>query len=132
MNVTSVSLTWAPYLTIGDCDDIGHNCKQVGCNLHNTHARDHNHINGGNIQNFGANVDTFTILGGMFNFSGFSTMDPNNDWGVYQKSGAGNLSHGVYAGAMGDVRTSRSITEPTCTRQCRHCFFNRWSMESTP
>ena len=77
-------MTWAPYLTVGECDEMGHNCQD----------------------NFGASMDSFVMLARMFNFTPYSYKDPNDDWGVYQKSGPHDFT-GEWAGVMGDVRKLR-------------------------
>ncbi len=78
LNVTSIALNWAPYLTIEDCDEQGTNC----------------------VKNFGALIDLARIVGRMFNLSVISTRDPDGDWGVYPKSGPHDYT-GEWGGVMG-------------------------------
>ncbi len=81
MNVTSVSLTWKPFLTIADCDEEGQNCEH----------------------NFGLLPDIAKFLSRLSNFSVISNREPNGDWGISPKNGSHDFS-GTWDGVMGQVR----------------------------
>ena len=80
LEITSTSLTHAPYLTIDDCDALGHKCKK----------------------NYGYLIDYMDMLAAKFNFTYTSTKDVNDDWGMQPKSGPFN-ENGTWGGIMGDV-----------------------------
>lgn len=80
LKVASVSLPWPPFLIIGGCDDEGWNCEQ----------------------NSGFLMDLFGYQEKLLNFSLVSTMEEDEDWGVYPKSGPHDLS-GTWGGVMGKV-----------------------------
>ncbi len=63
------SLTWAPYLTVSDCDNEGRNCNFYGF--------------------FGDMMDIYSTD---FNFTWDIYADINNDWGLSPKSGPYNRS----------------------------------------
>ena len=80
LQITSTSLTHAPYLTIEDCNDSGLDCNK----------------------NHGYLIDYMNILATKFNFTYKSHRDLDNDWGVTPKAGPFNTS-GTWGGVMGDV-----------------------------
>ncbi len=80
LEVTSSTLSWAPFLTIDDCDETGRNCKK----------------------NFGYLGDYMEFIAGAMNFTLVSYQDVDRDWGVVPKSGPYNRS-GEWGGVMGDV-----------------------------
>ena len=84
LEITSKSLTHAPYLTIDGCNEAGQECKE----------------------NYGYLVDYMDIMAAKFNFTYTSHKDVNNDWGVQPKAGPFNAS-GVWGGVMGDVLRRR-------------------------
>ena len=79
IQVQSMSLPWSPYLIQG-------NCKGDGMTCHNE----------------GYLIDIVEMASMLFNFTYVSLRDPDNDWGVTQKSGPYNRS-GVWGGVMGGV-----------------------------
>ena len=83
LQVPSVSLSWSPYLVIGDCDSNGMNC----------------------FSNFGMLPDLTDKLGRMFNVSILSLKDTSEDWGIYPKSGSFDFT-GEWGGVMGKVQRS--------------------------
>ena len=78
--LTSITLTWAPYSTVEDCNEAGKQCKK----------------------NFGLMIDVGKLIAELYNFSLKSYKDPDDDWGVRPKSGPYNLS-GVWGGVFGSV-----------------------------
>ena len=82
--IKSISLTWAPYLTVGGCNEQGINCA----------------VNDGYLG------DYMDILADQFNFTFTSDKEPNGDWGIMPKSGPFNLS-GDWGGVMGNVVTGK-------------------------
>ncbi len=63
LNITSYSLTWNPYLIIGDCsDDTGQLCNSTG-----------------------ALVDLSGLICHQMNMTLTSFKDPNDDWGLFPK-----------------------------------------------
>ncbi len=83
LQVPSVSLSWSPYLVIGDCDSNGMNC----------------------FSNFGMLPDLTDKLGRMFNVSILSLKDTSEDWGIHPKSGSFDFT-GEWGGVMGKVQRS--------------------------
>ena len=80
LQVTSTTLTWAPFLTINDCNHLG-----LECDANHGYLRDY-----------------FDLLGRWFNFTVVYHKDQDDDWGLLPKSGPFNLS-GTWGGVMGDV-----------------------------
>ncbi len=103
LNITSIALTWAPYLTIGACDELGYDCQQ----------------------NFGALIDMANIIGKMINASVISTKDANDDWGVYPHSGNHDYT-GEWGGVMGRVKGLMSIYEKQIFNKLCHNVGGSW------
>ena len=80
LSIKSISLTWAPYLTVEGCNEQGINCA----------------VNDGYL------IDYINILADQFNFTFSSDKEPNGDWGIMPQSGPFNLS-GEWGGVMGNV-----------------------------
>ena len=80
LHIRSTTLTWAPFLTIDDCNMKGLECKT----------------------NYGYLKDYMDLLGSKFNFTYVSHRNTENDWGVIPKKGPHNIS-GTWGGVMGDV-----------------------------
>ena len=80
LSIKSISLTWAPYLTIERCNEQGSDCA----------------VNDGYL------MDYMNILANRFNFTFTSDKEPNGDWGILPQSGPFNLS-GQWDGVMGNV-----------------------------
>ncbi len=78
LTVTSISLSWPPYLVIGQCDEQGRRCRQ----------------------NYGALVDISGTLAGMFNMTVQSFKEPTGDWGAVPGNESSSLERG---GVMGKV-----------------------------
>ena len=64
LEIRSTSLTWAPYLTLEDCDNDGLNCKK----------------------NYGYLHDYMEKLADMFNFTFSSQQNVDNHWGISSDS----------------------------------------------
>merc|ERR1712154_345821 len=84
LKVRATSLTWAPFLTIDDCNDEGLECAQY----------------------YGYLKDYMDAMATELNFTYDTYKDLNNDWGTSPKSGPYNLS-GTWGGVMGDVVTKK-------------------------
>ena len=80
LQIRSTTLTWAPFLTINDCNKMGLECKK----------------------NHGYLKDYMDLLARNFNFTLISHRNTDNDWGVIPKKGPHNIS-GTWGGVMGDV-----------------------------
>jgi hypothetical protein len=65
LTIYSLSITWAPYLSLEDCDKSGENCKTYG------YLKDYT-----------------DIIAKRCNFTWESHKEINEDWGVLPKSGA--------------------------------------------
>ena len=74
LQITSTSLTWAPYLTIDDCDKEGLNCAK----------------------NYGYMIDFMDNLAIKFNFTYLSQKNVNNKWSEIG-------TYGTNGGVMGDL-----------------------------
>jgi hypothetical protein len=79
IEMISITLSWAPYFIIENCDEFGKNCDQKGFLS--------DYMNG---------------LGRILNFTWDSHAPPNGSWGVRPISGPFNKS-GIWGGAMGGV-----------------------------
>ena len=79
IEILSMTLSWAPFFTIENCDPDGKNCD---C--------------------YGFYGDFATEMGKIMNFTWDSHADPDNNWGVRPSSGPYNKS-GIWGGAMGGV-----------------------------
>ena len=79
LKIMSLTLPWAPFFTIKNCDSEGKNCEMYGF--------------------YG---DLMTEMGRVMNFTWDSHADPDGNWGVRPISGPVNMS-GVWGGAMGSV-----------------------------
>ena len=80
LEVTSTSLTWAPFYTIENCNQFGLECATTNGYLH----------------------DYLDNLAPRYNFTFISHKDTDNDWGMKPKDGPYNIS-GTWGGVMGDV-----------------------------
>ena len=80
LQIRSTTLTWAPFLTINDCNKMGLECRT----------------------NYGYLKDYMDLLALKFNFTYISHRNTENDWGVIPKEGPYNIS-GTWGGVMGDV-----------------------------
>lgn len=78
LEITSSSLTWAPYLTIDDCNEDGLDCAK----------------------NYGYLIDLMDELAIKFNFSYLSQKNTNNSWWHVG-------THGLYGGVWGDVESKQ-------------------------
>ena len=67
IHINCLTLSWAPYLTLSDCDGGGKNCRSVGYF-----------------------ADLMNIAGEHLNFTWSCDKEPNNDWGIMQISGPSN------------------------------------------
>jgi hypothetical protein len=80
LHIKCSTLSWAPYLSLKGCDEVtGKDCKSEG------------YI-----------ADVMNLLGNSLNFTWHCDAEPNNDWGVTQKSGSANVN-GTWGGVVGDV-----------------------------
>jgi hypothetical protein len=75
----SLSLTWAPYFTLQDCDENGKNC----------------------MSQTGFIADVMDVLGSQFNFTWSSDKEPNGDWGLKTKNGGPYNRSAQWGGVMG-------------------------------
>ena len=80
LQITSTSLTWAPYLTIDNCNEFGLEC----------------------VKNYGYLIDFIDKLALKFNFTYLSQKNVENDWGMQPKSGPFGIN-GTYGGVWGDI-----------------------------
>ena len=80
LEITSTSLTWAPFYTLEDCNEHGLQCKS----------------------SYGYLKDYMDLLANKFNFSYVSHKDLDNDWGTLPKAGPFSLN-GTWSGVVGDV-----------------------------
>ena len=80
LQIRSTTLTWAPFLTINDCNEMGLECKT----------------------NYGYLKDYMDLLARRFNFTYISHRNTENDWGVIPKKGPHNIN-GTWGGVMGNV-----------------------------
>ena len=77
LKIRSTTLTWAPFLTINDCNGIGLECKT----------------------NYGYLKDYMDALALKFNFTYTSHRNVDNDWGVVPKKGPFSIN-GTWGGVM--------------------------------
>ena len=80
LRIRSTTLTWAPFLTINDCNKTGLAC----------------------MINYGYLKDYMDALALKFNFTYTSHRNTDNDWGVIPKKGPYSIN-GTWGGVMGDV-----------------------------
>ena len=80
LQITSTSLTWAPFYTIDDCNEYGLQCKTTNGYLN----------------------DYMNLLAVRFNFTYVSHKDLDNDWGTIPKAGPFSLN-GTWGGVVGNV-----------------------------
>ena len=80
VEITATSLTWAPYLTIDDCNEFGKECA----------------INSGYM------IDFMDKLADIYNFTYVSQKNVENDWGDLPISGAVG-TNGTNGGIWGDI-----------------------------
>ena len=80
LQITSTSLTWAPFYTIDDCNEEGLQCKTAYGYLH----------------------DYMNLLADKLNFTYVSHKDTDDDWGTLPKSGPFSLN-GTWGGVVGNV-----------------------------
>ena len=78
LEITSSSLTWAPYLTIDDCNEHGLEC----------------------VKNYGYLIDLMDRLALQFNFTYISQKNMNNSWWHFG-------THGIFGGVYGDVQSKQ-------------------------
>ena len=78
IEITSTALTWAPYLTIDDCNEQGLACAK----------------------NFGYLIDFMNMMAVEFNFTYTSHKNLNNSWWHFG-------THGIYGGVWGDVQSKK-------------------------
>ena len=81
LQLRSISLPWAPYLSQTNCTDEGDSQQ---------------------CENNGYLIDFMEMTRQIYNFTYISLKDINDDWGLSPKSGPFNLS-GTWSGVMGDV-----------------------------
>ena len=80
IHIKCSTLSWAPYLSLYDCNkNDGKSCKSEGYL-----------------------ADLVDMMGSKQNFTWHCDAEPNNDWGVTQKSGPANVN-GTWGGVLGDV-----------------------------
>ena len=79
MKIFSMTLSWAPFFTVENCDSNGKNCD---C--------------------YGLYGDLMTEMGRIMNFTWDSHIDPEANWGVRPISGPFNKS-GIWGGVMGSI-----------------------------
>jgi hypothetical protein len=79
LTIYSISLSWGPYLTFEDCNEVGNNCT-----------------------NYGYLKDYTDVIAKKLNFTYESQREVNEDWGSLPKSGPYNYS-GKWAGVMGGI-----------------------------
>ena len=79
IHIKCLTLSWAPYLTLNDCEESGKNCKSVGYF-----------------------ADLMNIAAKNLNFTWSCDREPNNNWGIMQISGPSNSS-GTWGGIIGDI-----------------------------
>ena len=72
--VSSVGLTWRPFVAIEDCSGE----------------------DGGGCRTSGSTFEAASLLGGMLNFSLSSSSDPDGDWGVFPKEDGERRWGGVF------------------------------------
>ena len=80
LQITSTSLTWAPFYTIDDCNEYGLQCKTA----------------------YGYLNDYMNLLADKLNFTYVSHKDLDNDWGTIPKAGPFSLN-GTWGGVVGNV-----------------------------
>ena len=80
LEITSTSSSWAPYLTIDDCNEFGLKCAK----------------------NRGYLIDFMDELATKFNFTYISQKNAKNDWGIEPISGPVG-TNGTYGGIWGDI-----------------------------
>ena len=80
LQVTSTSLTWAPFYTIDDCNEFGTKCGTE----------------------FGYLSDYMNLLAKKLNFTYASYKDLGGDWGTIPKAGPFSLN-GTWGGVVGNV-----------------------------
>ena len=78
LEITSSSLTWAPYLTIDDCNEHGLECAK----------------------NYGYLIDLMDKLAIQFNFTFISQKNLNDSWWNFG-------THGIFGGVWGDVQSKQ-------------------------
>ena len=78
LEITSSSLTWAPYLTIDECNEHGLECAK----------------------NYGYLIDLMDKLAVQFNFTYISQKNVNDSWWHFG-------THGIYGGVWGDVQSKQ-------------------------
>ena len=78
LEITSSSLTWAPYLTIDDCNEHGLECAK----------------------NYGYLIDLMDALAIQFNFTFISQKNLNDSWWNFG-------THGIFGGVWGDVQSKQ-------------------------
>ena len=81
LKIYSLTLPWAPFFTIENCDEEGKNCDY-----------------------YGFYADFCEAMGRITNYTWTSYADPDGNWGVRPISGPFNRS-GTWGGAMGSVVT---------------------------
>ena len=80
IHITCSTLSWAPYLSLFDCNESnGKSCKSEGYL-----------------------ADLVNMMGNQQNFTWHCDAEPNNDWGTAPKSGPANVN-GTWGGVLGDV-----------------------------
>ena len=79
MHIKCLTLSWAPYLTLSDCNESGKDCKSVGYF-----------------------ADLMNIAAKHLNFTWSCDKEPDNNWGIMQISGPSNSS-GTWGGIIGDI-----------------------------
>jgi hypothetical protein len=78
--IESITMSWVPYLSLGDCDSAGRNCKSVE----------------------GLLADYMGILSQKFNFTWETFFEVDKKWGTRPLSGPANKS-GTWGGVFGGV-----------------------------
>ena len=80
IHITCSTLSWAPYLSLFDCNESdGKSCKSEGYL-----------------------ADLVDMMGNQQNFTWHCDAEANNDWGTAPKSGPANMN-GTWGGVLGDV-----------------------------
>lgn len=79
LHIKCLTLSWAPYLSLSDCDENNKNCKSIGYF-----------------------ADLMNIAANHLNFTWDCDKQPENNWGIIQVSGPSNVS-GTWGGIIGDI-----------------------------
>jgi hypothetical protein len=79
LTINSISLSWSPYLTLEDCNQVGKNCTSDG------YLKDYTYV-----------------MAKKLNFTYESQKEVNGDWGLLPKSGLQNHS-GKWGGVLGGI-----------------------------